>query len=135
MEFSYTYDPENKLVNTVAPDKITLERIDAHIRKLIQDPEIKPGYIEVIDFENVFEFDLKYEQVDVFIEHRKNMVFKGNIGFVLYAPTDLTFGTMKMMKLALEPKDERINDTLKIVRSRDDIESSIQSIRDKHSSK
>lgn len=129
MGFSYIYNAETNIVYTVATGEITVSDIIEHMQGLILDSSIKPGFIEVVDFENAANLTLSYMQTDNLLEVWKGFSWKGCQGVIIYAPSDVIYGSFKMLKMSQEVYAEDMAENAVIIRSKAEIDETVKSLR------
>jgi len=97
----YEYDSESGTVSTEARGVITVMDMRDYVSEIIGRSDIASGFIEVVDVERVEDFVFRYSDTSVLKSLWPRFVEKGCVCSIIYAPTDLGYGLMRMLQAVL----------------------------------
>jgi hypothetical protein len=129
MAITYTYDQSENLVLVKAKGVISIQDIIKYRDKVSEDLNIKAGFIEIIDMSKSTDLQISYISSRVLTKAWGIWKHKSHKGSIMYTPTEMTFGIMRMMKslIEMEPGSETVPHL--ITRNKDDIPELIRKIR------
>lgn len=127
MPFSYQYDLENNIIHTTAMGFIALSDIENHFFEVVENPQIKKEFIDIVDLEKVKNIDISFQELAPLQEIWNKFEKKGLKTIMVNAPTDISFGTFRMIKSFLEMK--RGGDDFILVRSKRELETKIKQVK------
>jgi len=129
MAITYTYDQTKNLVLVKAKGVISLQDIIKHQEKVSEDLNIKAGFIEIIDMSESTDLQISYISSQTLIGAWGKWKHKSHKGSIMYAPTDIAFGIMRMMKTLIEMEQSSETVPHLVTRNKDDIPELIRKIR------
>lgn len=125
MPIKYDYDQNTNIVYSYPSGQIVLSEVSQYFNKLLEDPNVKNDFIEIVNFEEVTEFKFSYKEAlqlpDLFagLNNKKNYR-----GIIMIGEKDFPFGMARMLSNIAE------NDlTIRVVRSEEDAEKEISLMR------
>ena len=129
MAITYTYDQAENLVLTEAKEVISIQELSIYIVNVSEDLNIKSGFVEVVDLSEVTDLQISYSSAQNITKGWDKWKHKSHKGSIMYAPTDLAFGILRMMQtlIAMEPGSEETPHL--IARNKDDIPELIRKIK------
>lgn len=129
MAIKYTYDQSENLVLVKAKGVISIRDIIKYMEKVSEDLNIKAGFIEIIDMSESTDLQISYISSQTLTREWGKWKHKSHKGSIMYAPTEVAFGIMRMMKTLIEtePGSETIHHL--VTRNKDDIPQLIRKIR------
>jgi hypothetical protein len=129
MPLTYRYDQENRTVETEATGVITTGEMLSYVKSVIADDRVEPGFIEIVDFGPVEDMVVKYTEIEPFKALWIEYLQKGCRATILLAPTDMSYGTLRMLQTVIGLSQEEAANRFMIVRSRDELEASLKTLR------
>lgn len=125
MPIKYDYDQNTNIVYSYPSGQILLSEVSRYFNKLLEDPNVKNDFIEIVNFDEVTEFKFSYKEAlqlpDLFagLNNKKNYR-----GIIMIGKKDFPFGMARMLSNIAE------NDlTIRVVRSEEDAEKEISLMR------
>lgn len=125
MPIKYDYDQNTNIVYSYPSGQIVLSEVSQYFNKLLEDPNVKNDFIEIVNFDEVTEFKFSYKEAlqlpDLFagLNNKKNYR-----GIIMIGKKDFPFGMARMLSNIAE------NDlTIRVVRSEEDAEKEISLMR------
>jgi hypothetical protein len=67
MPINYSIDTDKGVVYTTASDVLTEDELFEHKRKLVSDPEFKPGFVELSDVRFITELRVSADDIQRFV--------------------------------------------------------------------
>ena len=108
MPIEYEYDDVKGVVNCLLSGEVSLADVENYINSLLKDEAIRAAYVEVVDFSEVENITLSFEDgirmVQLFDRLKSE---KQYIGSIAVAPTQYTFGMARMFQAEFEFKGIR----------------------------
>ena len=129
MPISYKYESDDKIIRAKAKETITTKEILDYVTKIVEDTTIETDFIEIVDFELVVNLVITYRELDPFPSIWAKYMGKGCKASVIYAPTDLSYGTFRMLQTVLSMRNESAEDLFIVVRSKDELEKKLSQIQ------
>jgi hypothetical protein len=125
MPIKYECDTVKNIVYAYPSGLVSVSDISEYFDKLGEDPNVGNEFIEVANLEGVEEFKFSYNDAlqlpNLFAGLKKK---KNHRGTILIGKKDFQFGMARMMSIISE------NDlTIRVVRSKEDAEKEVQSLR------
>jgi hypothetical protein len=128
MPITYQYEPDTKIVRTTATGVITTQEMVEYVSSVVEDPEVERGFIEVTDFESITDFVLTYSELTPFPALWGQYMQKGCRASLIYAPTDLGYGTLRMAKTFITLEHELAEDLFVVYRKKEDLENRLKEL-------
>ena len=126
---SFTYEDENNLLWIRMSGVVTPDVADEYTEFMEANDDVRPGYIEVVDFTDATDFELSYQSIrrvtDVLSELKDK---RGYSGTVMIAPNDFSFGIGRMVSAISEAA--KIAD-MRVVRDKSQVYRAIEELRGK----
>ena len=129
MPITYKYESADKIIHAEATETITTKEILDYVTTIIEDLTIEKNFIEVVDFQLVKDLVVTYSELNPFPDIWEKYIDKGCKATVIYAPTDLSYGTFRMLQTVVEMRHAVAEDLFIVVRSRDDLENELKAIQ------
>ena len=110
MPINYKYSSNENTVWTTVRGALTMDDVDSYFHRLIADAAIQPGFIEIVDFNDIDSFPFSYKQAqplrDLLGQMREK---KANGVSLLFARNDFQFGMARMYgSMTEEVSDVRV---------------------------
>ena len=128
MPITYQYEIDSKIVRAKATELVTTKEILDYVTSIIEDPKIEKGYVEIVDFQTVSDLSVTYSEIDPFPYIWEEYMKKGCKTVVIYAPTDLSFGTFRMLQTTVSMRHKVAEDLFVVVRSKEELKNIIKEI-------
>ena len=128
MPINYEFNPESKIISAKATGKLSVGEILDYLHKILADRHIPQNFIEIVDFEHIEDLTVSYSELEPFPNIWKLYREKGCKKVVLYAPTDLSYGTFRMLQTFVALYDETANTDLIVCRTKQELESRIKEL-------
>ena len=122
MPITYQYESNSKTIRAKATETVTIKEILDYVSNITEDVTIESGFVEVVDMELVKDLVVTYSELEPFPNIWGKYMKKGCKGNVIYAPTDLSYGTIRMMQTVISMRHEVAEDLFVIVRSREELD-------------
>ena len=122
MPITYHYEIDTKVIRAKATDLVSTKEILDYVTNIIEDTKIEKGFIEVVDFQTVSDLAVTYSELDPFPYIWGKYMKKGCKAVVIYAPTNLSFGTFRMLQTAVMMRHEVAENLFVVVRSKEELE-------------
>jgi len=129
MPLTYRYNQESRTVETEATGVVTTGDMLTYVKSILADDRVQPGFIEIADFEPVEDLVVKYSEIEPFKALWRSYVQKGCRATIIIAPTDLSFGTLRMLQTVIGLGQKDAVNRFIVIRSRDELESTLQVLR------
>ena len=126
MPITYQYESDANIVRAKATESITTKEILDYVSNITEDVTIESGFVEVVDMELVKDLVVTYSELEPFPNIWEKYMEKGCKGSVIYAPTDLSYGTIRMMQTVISMRHEVAEDLFVIVRSREELDNMLK---------
>jgi len=129
MAITYTYDQSENLLLTEAKSDISIQELLIYAKNVSDDQSIKSGFIEIVDLSEVTDLHISYSSARTLTNGWDKWKHKNHKGSIMYAPTDVAFGILRMMQALteMEPGSEEIPHL--VTRNKDDIPELIRKIK------
>jgi hypothetical protein len=129
MAITYKYDQSRNLLLAEAKGVISVQELLIYFENVSEDLNIKSGFIEVVDLSEVTDLQISYSSAQKMTKGWDKWEHKSHKGSIMYAPTDLSFGILRMMQtlIDMEPGSKEILHL--VTRNKDDIPELIRKIR------
>ena len=125
MPIKYDYDKNKNIVCSKPSGLISISDIAEYFNKLVEDPNVEKGFIEIANLSEVTEFKISYKEAlqlpNLFAEVKNKKNHKGTI---LIGKKDFQFGMARMMSIISENES-----TIRVVRSQEDAEKVVNELR------
>jgi hypothetical protein len=128
LPITYQYDQNSNIIRAEADGVLTAKNLFEYLNDIIEDQQIKKDFIEIIDFQNVCDLVIAYSDTDGFRYMWKKYLSKGCKKVIVLAPTDLSYGTSRMIKTVIGFVDQGTEDMFVVVRSTDELENELHDL-------
>jgi hypothetical protein len=122
LPISYRYLSETGVVDTTVTGVVQTSDLMEYFNKLLDDPSIKPGFVEIFDMEGIEDFVVHYRETPAFRYIWERYLEKGCRATIVVAPTALAFGTARMVQAVIQPGREGPRGHFSVVRTRTEIQ-------------
>ena len=129
MPFAYQYDAGSNVVRARLSGEINMAELVSYLSQVLGDEDIRSGFIEVVDFECVEDLTIRYSSVGPLRGIWKQYLQKGCTATIAYAPTDISYGTCRMMQTIIGFDVEDITENFVVVRTKEEIEEKLLELR------
>ncbi len=106
MPIAYHYEADPKIVRAKATKVVTTKDILDYVSTIIKDDTIERDFIEIVDFQLVRDLVVTYSELNPFPYIWEKYMKKGCKAVVIYAPTDLSYGTFRMLQTVITARHE-----------------------------
>jgi hypothetical protein len=125
MPVTYHYDLDAKAVLTHPTGVLTLREIGAYFEKVYRDPQVEPGFVEVVLFDDVGDFAFRYTEATVIKDaYSRFMLTKKCAGTVFIAQTPLGYGIARMLSTAFGEEAD-----LRVVRNKKELRKELPKVK------
>ena len=125
MPVSYRYDSKTNVVLTRPTGVLTISDVRSYFSDVFRDPEIAPGFVEIVLFDDVKDFAFRYTESAVIMEaYSRFMLSRRCARTVFLARSPLGYGIARMLGSAFEGHGD-----LRVVRSEDELIDELSDIR------
>ena len=128
MPITYQYEIDSKIVRAKATEVVTTKDMLDYVNSIIEDTKIESGFIEVVDFQDVGDLIVTYSECLPFPSIWENYIKKGCNAVVIYAPTDISYGTFRMLQTVVSLEHQIAEDLFIVVRSKEELENQLSEI-------
>ena len=125
---TYQYEAEPKFIRVKATGIVTTKEMLEYVSSVIEDAKIEKNFIEIVDMQHVSDLIVTYSELKPFQRMWEKYVEKGCRAVVCYAPTDLSYGTVRMIKSIILAKWKTATGLFFVVRSEDELANKIKEI-------
>ncbi len=119
------YDKNKNIVYSYPSGLISMSEISEYFNKLVEDPNVEKGFIEIANLSEVTELKISYKEAlqlpNLFAEVKNKKNHKATI---LIGKKDFQFGMARMMSIISENEM-----TIRVVRSQEDAEKELNLLR------
>jgi len=129
MAITYKYDKSGNLVLAEVKGVISIQELLIYFENVSEDLNIKSGFVEVVDLSEVTDLQISYSSAQNITEDWDKWKQKSHKGSIMYAPTDLAFGILRMMQILIEIKPGTEEIPHLVTRNKDDIPELIRKIK------
>ena len=120
----YNYDPQKNIVTVYPNEALSVFDISEYVQQILADSNIKTGFIDLVDFQEVNDFQFTYKEALNFPAIFNDLINKkGYKGTIILTGSNLQFGVARMWSMIM---DEHLN--VHVVRSAEEAEKSIDLI-------
>ena len=126
MAITYQYDKSSCVVQSIATGVITVQEILKYLVKVLEDSQIDRSFIEVVDFEGISNLVISYNDLSPFRDMWEKYKQKGCAATILYAPTDLAYGSFRMLQTVIEMYGLNDKEKFIIVRTKAELQEQIE---------
>ncbi len=130
MPMTYKYDTDTRIIHATATGIITTKDMIEYVSGIVEDPKIESGFIELTDFESVTDFVITYSELTPFPGLWGKYMQKGCRASLLYAPTDLAYGSLRMAKTFIELENALAEDLFVVYRTKEELENKLKELLD-----
>ena len=103
MTVEFLYDKESKVIHVHPGECLSLNSMKEYFHKILADKNIDTGFVEVIHFDEVKEFNYSSNEVFLINDLITELVDKkDDKGAVIVAKSDLQYGMARMLSIILE---------------------------------
>lgn len=128
MPITYEYETAPRIIRAKVTGLLTTDDLLNYLKSITEDTAIKTGFIEFIDFEKVSDLVISYVGSTQFPYMWENYMKKGCKAVLVYAPTDLGYGTVRMLRTVIFSYHEEAEDLLTVSRSKKELENKLKEI-------
>ncbi len=128
MPITYQYEADSKIIRAKATEVVTTKEILDYVTNIIEDIRIEKGFVEVVDFQLVEDLVVTYSELDPFPVIWEKYMKKGCKAVVIYAPTNLSYGTFRMLQTVVAMSYDLAEDLFMVVRSKDELDNKLKEI-------
>ena len=118
---AYVYDPKQNLVRARAEGRLLISELLEYVRSVVEDEAIRPGFVEIVDFEPVDDMTISYSEMAPLPQIWKNYQAKGVRAVILYAPGDIAYGVCRMFQAVIVPEGDLTRGPFTIVRNAEEL--------------
>jgi hypothetical protein len=129
MPITYQYEPDTKIIRAKATGTITTKEMLDYVTNITEDITIEKGFIEVVDFQTVSDLVVTYSELAPFPDTWERYMEKGCKATVIFAPTDLCYGTFRMLQTVLSLRAESSKDKFAVARSKNELEKKLAQLQ------
>lgn len=129
MPYSYQYNAETNIIDSCWTGIFSVKDIHEYLTAVLADDRIQPDFIEIVNIEAVENLIVRYSETAPFEDIWKRFHDKGCTATIIYAPTDKSYGTFRMLKSVVESRNENLPQDFIVVRTKEEIAKQIKSIR------
>lgn len=131
MSISYEYDPDTRIIYTTVRGAVNTAAFLDYLRSVVNDPQIEPGFIEVVDWEASVNIITHFSELQEFPKMWEAYKRKGCKATLIYAPGKLAFGISRISKAiidrAQETEEER---NFLVLRSKAELDAHLKRLRE-----
>ena len=129
MPVSYSYDQSSNLVRSEAWGALTTGDFRDYTSSILDDPRIRPGFIEALVIHPDAVLQIQYADVPPFRDVWKAYLRKGVRGTLIQAESNAGFGIFRMFESTIDSEDLNPDVRFELVRSPEELEQRIAEIR------
>jgi hypothetical protein len=129
MPITYKYHPDSNIIRTKASGVIETKDLGEYVNSILDDGDIRSGFIEIADFESVTDLVITYSDLSPFPHVWKRYMEKGCKAVLIYAPTNISYGMFRMLQTVLTLQHETADDLFMIFRSRKEVEKKVKELQ------
>lgn len=129
MPIDYKYDFDSNTVRMRAVGEISTADIIAYVSDVLADEGVQPGFIELVNMESVKDLTVNYISVSPLKDMWTRYLNKGCIATIVYAPSDIGYGTCRMIQAVVGFGEEDIGDRFVVVRTQEEMDAKLASLR------
>jgi len=127
MPITYEFDPSSRILRSYHSGKQTVPAICEYFQRVIDDPTVKKGYIEVVHFADDVAFDFTSNTARIIPFYFSELKNKKKIKVTIFiGATQLQFGIARMMKNLHELSNP--DDDVRVVRTTEEAQREINRI-------
>jgi hypothetical protein len=128
MAFSYLYDSESNIVYARATGKVDTNDLLKYVERILKDKKIKSGFIEVADLASIEDLSVHYNETLQFKKIWRKYIEKGCKATIIHAPTESSYGTVRMLQTVVDMNQDTDNPHFIVVRSKETLDSLLQEL-------
>ena len=122
MAFTYVYDPKANIIHTKVTDVVRVKDILKYVQSIVIDKSIKKGFIEIVDSSMVDDIIISYAELEPFKAIWNSYIEKGCRATIIFAPTDLSYGSFRMLQTVLELSQETDEERFIVLKSKEEVD-------------
>ena len=122
MPITYQYDQDSNIIRAKADGVLTVKALQEYLTSIVEDQRIERDFVEIVDFQDVRDLEISYSATNAFGNIWSKYIEKGCKAVIVNAPTDLSYGTSRMIKTVIGFVHGGTEDMFVIVRSIDEME-------------
>ena len=134
MPITYVYDPAENVVLAEAIGTVSVQDLLNYMDAVSNDLNVKKDFIEIVNLSGVTDMDITYENAQELSNSWDDLKNRLHNGSIIYAPTDLTYGTLRMMQGLMKFQPDCEEKLYLVTRSQDTIPKLMEHIRCKQES-
>jgi hypothetical protein len=128
MPIKYKYDPDSKIIHTVASGVIKTKDLTAYMNSVLEDKDIERGFVEIADFESVKDLVVTYSDMSQFPFVWGKYMEKGCKAVLIYAPSNLSYGIFRMLQTVISLRHKSADDLFIVLRTKEEIEKTLHDL-------
>ena len=129
MPINYTYEPDKGIIRTEARGIISARDMCDYVTDIVGRVGIASGFIEIVYTEKVEDFLFRYSDTDTLRSLWPQFVKKGCVYTIIHAPTDVGYGSMRMLQTVLLADDDTQGPVFEVVRTKEEVHACIRKAR------
>ena len=103
MPVTYRYDEEKNALMTYPTGLLAIDEITEYFRRASEDDAVAEGFVEVVHFDGVDDFEIRYSNAQVISDaYRQYMLAKKCRGTIFIAGSPVGFGIARMLSTVFE---------------------------------
>jgi hypothetical protein len=120
----YNYDPQKNIITVYPNEALSVLDISEYAQKILADSNIKTGFIDLVDFQEINDFQFTYKEATNFPAIFTDLINKkDHKGTIILTKSNLQFGIARMWSMIM---DEYLD--VHVARSVEEAEKSIELI-------
>lgn len=128
MPINYQFDTESKIVSAKATGTVSAGEILNYVNEVLADSRVPRDFAEIVDFEDIKDLTVSYSELEPFPNIWKRYRQKGCKQVLIYAPTDLSFGTFRMLQTFVSLYDDTANTDFIVCRTKKELDFRIKEL-------
>jgi|GEM_PF-3148727 len=129
MSIDYKYDFDSNTVRMRAVGEITMGEITTYVSGVLADERVLPDFIELVDMEAVKDLTVNYNSVGPLKDLWMKYLSKGCLATIIYAPSNISYGTSRMIQTVVGLEAEGLSDRFFVVRTQEEVDAKLASLR------
>ena len=120
MPVRYEYDQDQNIVNTYPYGELCTLEIADYFKEMIEDDEIRIGFIEVVHFKDVENFRFSYNEAEYILKTYNSLNDEKNVRATIFiAEQDMHYGMSRMLQTLHEMNNS--GDNMFVVRTEEEV--------------
>lgn len=134
MSISYTYDSVQNLVLTEVAGVVSVNELLQYTNDVSRDMNVMPGFIEIVDLAEVIDLEISYKTAKKLSKSWDEWRHKSHQGSIIYAPADLTYGTVRMLQSLMNSEGGSEEKLYLVTRNKENVPRLINKMKNKQDS-